>query len=583
MALVQRSSFLPQYRLPADSSRFAGPESIGVWRLAVLALATAVALLRLAYLIWNCPYDLAPDEAHYWDWSRHLDWSYYSKGPGVAWLIAASTAVFGNHAWAVRLPAVLCGSLTLIGLFELTSRVYRSPSLALGVVALALTVPTLAVGSILMTIDAPYVCLWTWALVVAHLICFPPSNRSRIADLCMWALLGALVGAGILFKYTMVLFVPSLGVFLVLANWRAKGSLARRAAFPRLGAFGLPILLSLLPILVWNAQHDWVTFLHVGRQAGVQNSGGILWLGPLEYLGGQFAALFGFWFVFCTGAAFAALRQVAYDGPPCAEDCFELQGPGGATTAAWRRANQLFLLCFMLPMLLVFLGFSLRTRIELNWPVTAYISGGVLAAGWVAGNCVSSIGWWRRLSQASLSVAAVLGLLFVVLMHHTEWLYSLFPKEAEPASWRTAGPRAWDPTCRLRGWQTLAREIEAVRASLRAHGMEPVIAANGWALPGELGFYLSDHPEVYSLALANGGRRSQYDFWRPNPVWDPEHFRGSTIICVGDLGSKARAAFDKVEPSRQVEHSVDGHVVAAWSITVCHGFRGFEVLEPQGY
>jgi 4-amino-4-deoxy-L-arabinose transferase-like glycosyltransferase len=561
--------------------------SLGIWRLAAVAVATAVLLVRLAYLTWSCPYDLAPDEAHYWDWSRHLDWSYYSKGPGVAWLIAASTAVFGNHAWAVRLPAAVCGSLTLLGLFELTYRVYRSPSLALGVVALALTVPTLAVGSILMTIDAPYVCLWTWALVVAHHICFPPPDRTRTAELALWGLLGGLVGMGILFKYTMVLFVPSLGVFLVLANWREVSSLARRAAFIRpaasLAAFGLPILLSLVPILVWNAQHDWVTFLHVGRQAGVQNSGALLWLGPLEYLGGQFAALFGFWFVFCMGAAGAALWQLSFGRNTRTQDDFELEDPLAAMPLAWRRANQLFLLSFMLPMLLVFLGFSLRTRIELNWPVTAYLSGGVLAAGWVAGNCTSSIGWWRRLSQVSLGVAAVLGLVFVVLMHHTEWLYPLFPREGESASWRTAGPRAWDPTCRLRGWQSLAQEVEAVRASLRTEGIEPVIAANGWALPGQLGFYLPDHPEVYSLALANGGRRSQYDFWRPNPVWDPSHFRGATLICVGDLGPKARAAFDRIEPARQVEYSVNGQVVAAWTITVCRGFRGFGAFEPQGY
>ena len=44
------------------------------------------------------PYDLAPDEGHYWDWSRHLDWSYYSKGPLIAWIIRAGCEVFGPTA-----------------------------------------------------------------------------------------------------------------------------------------------------------------------------------------------------------------------------------------------------------------------------------------------------------------------------------------------------------------------------------------------------------------------------------------------------------------------------------------------------
>jgi hypothetical protein len=37
----------------------------------VVALAAALLLVRLAYLAWLCPYTLAEDEAHYWDWSRN--------------------------------------------------------------------------------------------------------------------------------------------------------------------------------------------------------------------------------------------------------------------------------------------------------------------------------------------------------------------------------------------------------------------------------------------------------------------------------------------------------------------------------
>src|ERR1043165_3972545 len=82
-------------------------------------LIFGAATLRLAYLAYDCPLELAPDEAHYWDWSRHLDWSYYSKGPLVAWVIRASCEMFGSlsirltgsEMFAVRLPAVLFGSL----------------------------------------------------------------------------------------------------------------------------------------------------------------------------------------------------------------------------------------------------------------------------------------------------------------------------------------------------------------------------------------------------------------------------------------------------------------------------------------
>src|ERR1700733_12582303 len=48
------------------------------------------------YLTHNCPIDLSGDEAQYWDWSRHLDLSYYSKGPLIAYLIRASCSLFGE-------------------------------------------------------------------------------------------------------------------------------------------------------------------------------------------------------------------------------------------------------------------------------------------------------------------------------------------------------------------------------------------------------------------------------------------------------------------------------------------------------
>jgi hypothetical protein len=159
-------------------------------------------------------------------------------------------------------------------------------------------------------------------------------------------------------------------------------------------------------------------------------------------------------------------------------------------------------------------------------------------------------------------------------MHHTEWLYSVFGTQYSV--------RRWDPTCRLRGWRTLAAEIDRQRAELRQRGIEPVIAASGWSLPGEIGFYCSGHPHVYSFALAGGGRHSQYDLWRPNPTNDPDAFRGRTVIYIGEITPTIRAAFHHVELTRWITHRVSGHVVATWPITVCVGFTGFTGFQFGG-
>lgn len=69
-----------------------------------------VFLLRSSYLFIN-GLDLIGDEAYYWDWSRQLDWCYYSKPPMVAWLIRLFTELGGNTVAMVRLPTVVLGTV----------------------------------------------------------------------------------------------------------------------------------------------------------------------------------------------------------------------------------------------------------------------------------------------------------------------------------------------------------------------------------------------------------------------------------------------------------------------------------------
>jgi 4-amino-4-deoxy-L-arabinose transferase-like glycosyltransferase len=516
------------------------------WRLLAVILILAAGGLRVGYLASDCRLDLAPDEAHYWDWSRHLDWSYYSKGPLVAYLIHAGVAVAGpwseqvtgNDMLAVRLPAVLCGSLLLASVYVLTVQVFGRERLALGVVALALTLPMVAVGSSLMTIDAPYTCCWGWALVLTHRAIWRWSAWA-------WPAAGLIVGVGILAKYTMVLFVPSLGLFLLTSPEHRRLLLGR--GFWLLAGVAAACC---LPIVVWNWQHDWVSLHHVERQAGSHTT--VRWEGPLVFASTQFALLLGFWFV-AWAAAMVRHR-------PWAEPNDRLR----------------YLWWLSAPMFVVFLLFGFKTGGgEPNWPVTAYLSGMVLAAGWLAGQ-LAEAGWWRRATLAGVAAACLLGILLNVVLYRSDWTYPLLARlQGPPTPERPLPVRRLDPTCRLRGWKPLGAEIDGMRAELRAAGIDAVLAGANWSLPGELGFYCAGQPAVYSLGPPLGDRCSQYDLWRPNPVDDPEAFRGRTFIVVGATDRELEVAFDRVEPTRIVTYHEVGLPVASWPVTVAHGFRGF--------
>ena len=91
--------------------------------------ATTVALALLAFLtvfrLWYVTrLGLVADEAYYWLWSKHLAASYTDKGPGIAWLIATGTKVFGDTPFGIRWLGVLMSAGTGWQIFRLAQRLY---------------------------------------------------------------------------------------------------------------------------------------------------------------------------------------------------------------------------------------------------------------------------------------------------------------------------------------------------------------------------------------------------------------------------------------------------------------------------
>jgi 4-amino-4-deoxy-L-arabinose transferase-like glycosyltransferase len=429
----------------------------------------------------------------------------------------------------------------------LSVQVYRREGIALAIVAAALTLPVIGAGLSLMTIDSPYTCCWGWALVLGHRAIFGGKKWA-------WPATGLMVGLGILAKYNMAAWIPSAGFFLLFSPEHRQ--LLWRPGFWIMTAIAT---LCCLPILFWNVKYEWVTFRHVQELAGLRGGPRWFWEGPVVYIGAQCGLYLVFWFLAWAAAMFA--HRPWKEPEP------------GLRYLWWLSA----------PMFAVFLLFSFKTGGgELNWPVTAYISGLVLATGWVASQLRSPINWYRRLTWTSLASACFAGLTVNVFMLRSDWLYRSMTFLAGPPSDKHPLPlRKLDPTCRLRGWQTLAARVDHIREELKNAGQETVIVGAGWSLPGELGFYCAGHPVVYSIGPVLGDRRSQYDLWHPNPIGDQNVFKGRIFIIVGaDDPQTLQGAFDRVEQPVRVTHYESGQPIACWSVIVAHGFRGFPL--PKG-
>src|SRR5271170_3662927 len=134
-----------------------------------LILLTIGFLANLLFLYFHCPFDLSEDESQYWDWSRHLDWGYYSKGPGIAAIIHLAVVVgnwFGQQNATmpvVRTPAVIFSFISgLVGIL-LARRIFRDDRVSLMMIVLSAGMPMFAIGSLLITIDSPMYCAWALA------------------------------------------------------------------------------------------------------------------------------------------------------------------------------------------------------------------------------------------------------------------------------------------------------------------------------------------------------------------------------------------------------------------------------------
>lgn len=435
------------------------------------AILLILAAMRILFAAFS-GLDLIGDESYYWDWSRQLDWCYYSKPPMVAWLIALSTAIFGDWVWAVRLPAALLGTVFL-WFFHATAKAFYGRQAAALALLMVLATPINVSANFLMTIDAPLYCFWMISLYLMRRALFDGEIRA-------WWWAGCASGAALLSKQAAILLPILLALFLALDRDRRR--LLRRQFLLYL----LPIAVAALPILIWNWQHDWVMFGHSKQHFGAHQSPGFY-----KQLG---------------NAADFLLYQLLLISP-LLWLLLVADAAGGLRRFKQLSDQQRFLwLMGPLPLVVVML-LSLLQKAQGNWPMAFYFSAMILLAGKVAAD--NQRHWLRR--------ALWLGWLLVLMAYGLPTLMQLSGLQNS----------ALDPTKRFKHWQDLAVEIDFER-QMAFDGRQPgfVVALGHRYLASELAFYLPDHPKVYRYETS-GRIQSQYE------VWDgPLQFIGADALVV---------------------------------------------------
>ena len=521
----------------------------------------AISVFRI-YYIQQGPLDLSPDEAHYWEWSRRLDWSYYSKGPMIAYLIYIGTAILGDNVFGIRVMAVLFSALSSVIMYKLGKNLYDE-NVGLVSAILLQTIPLFSTYGIIFTIDSPFIFFWILSLFLFHRATFdvqhltknkkpetentnpplhsgnpPPSlekggfeslpitdyaSRVDNSSLAYWILLGISIGFGLLTKYTMALFYLCSFFFLL--------SRERKLFFTRgpYIAFFLSLLI-FIPVILWNAEYNWVTLRHTAGQAHIAEGLRITLKDFFEFIGSQLGVITPLLFILMS-------------------------------VSLWTQRNHKegsFLIWFCTPVIIFFLLKSLQGKVQANWALPGYVTG--IIAFSVFSKKIFSEGKGKKIL---IAITILLSVAVTAVAHYPSIL-NLSVKQ--------------DPTSRLRGWKELGSEVTKIYEKMSEE--RPVfLFSERYQVSSELAFYVKGHPTTYCINLDR--RMNQYDLW---PGFSELLYHNAIFVTIDDIviPQRVAGAFEKVEKRLFTVYEKDKKV-RDYSIFLCYDFKGMNEEKPGTY
>lgn len=444
----------------------------------LLCLLGLVVLFRILLSAWL---NLLPDECSYWTWSRRLDWSYFDNSGMVAYLIRLSTELFGvSTPFTVRFPFLILSFLSTYLIYRVSVLLFFSRKRALIAAVVFNLTPVGILGAAAAVHDNVLIFFWMctlWATVKFH--------RSLNRD--WFPVIGLMVGLAILSKYTGVLLIPCLLLYL-LTSREHRGCLIRHE--PWLGVLVAFVLA--LPIFLWNLEHHWASLGHILFIGAGAKSWSQRILDGLGYHATQFLIISP---LFYAAMLVTSILSVAA--------CVRAHAP-----------EKLLLLWFGMPLML-FGVMAFRGHVEANWGFMGYASILILSVAVIGEELAAARSRLSRFFRRKYQLWALALTLFptgLVVLHG--WIGLL------PASWESRFAKDDRIIWETHGWRDLGKHVGQLR---EAHD---VLAADTYQLCALLEFNVPGQP--YLRYLAPWDRPTQFDVWEPSF----DNLRGRTILFV---------------------------------------------------
>jgi len=458
---------------------------------------------------------LTPQEAYYWSWSRELALSYFDHPPLASYSIWLTTAIFGQTIFGIKLAAVLWFLGANILWARLIQEMFQNELQTFWtLLALNATIIFELYGFVI-TPDTPLIFAWTatfyalWKLI--------QTEQAK-----WWYMAGLWMGLSWLSKYSGILLVPAVLTFVVVSRNHRKWLFTPH---PYLGVLLAVLVFS--PVLIWNAQHEWISFVFQGsRRTAGMGHWELRFVG--ELLGSQFFILTPYLFMLVVVTLFRSRRQL-FAG---VEDKLLLLVSSGFFTV------------------LFFFLVSFRSLVKMNWLAPSYWSLIILGVYYLMRDPARI----KRMKIGIYSSFVFLGLgLSVVALPNVPL--------GEGNTWS--------------GWKSAAKEVAGVRDSLAARNEEAFIFSTNYKASSLLKFYLPDQPRTYAQDII-GRPALQFDIWKKEA-----DLQGKAGILVVDDRREYRFKRKQIEPYftdiqkiKTIKITNFGRTVRRIDIYLCTGYKG---------
>ena len=436
------------------------------WRVAAVGIVLFAVSLRLIYLGLA---QLIPDEAYYWQYAQHMDLSYFDHPPMVAWLIWLGTALVGQNEFGVRIGAFVCGLIAMGYLYALTRNLYDK-STGMRAILLFSVLPFGFASGLVMTPDAPLIAAWAATLYYMERALI--GGRSTA-----WLGMGIAFGLGLLSKYTLGLLGIAALLFVIL------DPIARRwmkRPHPYLSATLALLLFS--PVIIWNFENNWVSFLFQTERLG---GGGSVF--SVHYL------LFYIAIILTPVGLYAALQALRYAASKDDMDRHDNE----------RRRN-LFVLVFTGIPLIIFMGISTFDTPRFHWTSPVWLA--ILPTmAWMMGQTRPALNKLSSHLRAIWHPTIIISLLAYALVLH----YVVLGIPGIPYQYLSEHYF----------WKEAAIEVEKIAEEIQSQTgeMPIVVGMSKWSIASALSFYNKNNVGLDIRSRNTFGESgAMYDFWYPS-------------------------------------------------------------------